>query len=136
MTTSKVLIVEDGPALARALCQALQSPQNGGYAVESCDCGETALEKLSETPFDVVICDLKLPGIDGFEVIEKGREIVPKIRSIMITASHSEQIEERAQTCADAYLPKPFALPDLVATIGSLIGERQLTQEDSIGVRP
>ena len=108
--------------VARALSRALSLPHGGGYQVEVCDTGEAALERLRDDQFDLLISDLRLPGIDGLQLLDKAHEISPGTRSILITAFGSPQVEERAHRLADAYVTKPFLLRDLIRVVGRILG--------------
>ena len=124
-----ILIVEDHLALAQSLCRALSLPQLGGYQVKSCGSGEVALELLDEFPFDLVISDLGLPGMNGFELLKHLRQAYPETGSVIITAFGSPQVEEQARRLADAYLPKPFELPDLIEIIQHIFDSRENNNE-------
>lgn len=120
---ANILIVEDTLGIAQALHWALGLHQNGKYQVESCETGEAALKRLNETSFDLLISDLSLPGIDGLELLKRARLLKPGIRTMLITAFGSPEIEERARNLADAYLPKPFRLRDLLRQVDRLLSE-------------
>ncbi len=118
-----ILIVEDSLGVSRALHRALGLHQNGIYRVETCESGEAALTRLHERHFDLLISDYRLPGIDGLELLERAHQITPNIRSILITAFGSPQVEERAQQLTNAYLPKPFRLQDLIRLVERVLSE-------------
>jgi hydroxymethylpyrimidine pyrophosphatase-like HAD family hydrolase/CheY-like chemotaxis protein len=103
--------------VARALNRALSLPPGGEYWVEVCDSGEAALELLRGDHVDLLISDLRLPGMDGWEVLERAREISPGTRRVPITAFGSPQVEERARHLTDAYLPKPFRLHEMIEVV-------------------
>jgi hydroxymethylpyrimidine pyrophosphatase-like HAD family hydrolase/CheY-like chemotaxis protein len=121
--TAHVLIVEDSLGVARALNRTLSLPQGGGHRVEICDSGEAALHRLRSAHFDLLITDLRLPGMNGLAVLDHARQISPETRSILITAFGSPQVEERARHLANAYLPKPFRLHDLIQLVQRILGE-------------
>ncbi len=118
-----ILIVEDSLGVARALNRTLSLPRGGGHRVEICDSGETALQRLRSAHFDLLITDLRLPGMNGLAVLDHARQISPETRSILITAFGSPQVEERARHLANAYLPKPFRLHDLIQLVQRILGE-------------
>jgi DNA-binding NtrC family response regulator len=118
-----ILIVEDELLLAKALYRALSNSLGGGYDVETCGSGETALKLLRNIHFDLLISDLRLPGINGLELIERARQIDPEIRSILITAYRSPQVEEQARRLANAYMIKPFRLEDLIQTVQRVLSK-------------
>jgi CheY-like chemotaxis protein len=123
MEKKRILIVEDELAVAQALRRALSLPHGGGYAVESCESGETALEQIGHAHFDLLISDLRLPGMNGLELIELAHQLSPGIRSVLITAFGSPQVEERACRLADAYLHKPFRLRDMAQIVQFILND-------------
>ncbi|HET92088.1 MAG TPA: response regulator [Chloroflexi bacterium] len=123
MSQEHILIVEDSLGVARALNQALSLTQGGGYHVEVSESGEAALERLRDTPFDLLISDLRLPGISGLELCEQACQIRPQMRRVLITAFGSPQVEERARQLTDAYLPKPFRLHEIIRIVQRILGE-------------
>jgi CheY-like chemotaxis protein len=118
-----ILIIEDSSGVARALNRTLSLPQGGGHWVEIRDSGEAALERLRGAHFDLLITDLRLPGMNGLAVLEHARQISPDTRSILITAFGSPLVEGRAQHLANAYLPKPFHLHDLIQVVHRVLSE-------------
>lgn len=121
--STHILIVEDTPGIAQALQRALSLYRNGDYRVETCDSGESALKRLHEAPFDLVITDLRLGGIDGLDLIERVKRFKPEIRTLLITAYGSPEVEMRARQLASAYLSKPFGLRDLMRQVDLMMSE-------------
>jgi DNA-binding NtrC family response regulator len=119
--TKRILIVEDELSVAQALQRALNLPRGGSYAVESYASAEAALERLGQEHFDLVISDLRLPGMTGLDLIERAHQLSPGIHSVLITAFGSPQVEARARLLTDAYLPKPFRLRDMVRIVGCIL---------------
>lgn len=117
MKQQRILIVEDERPLALTLRRALSTPDGGGHAVECCENGEAALVRCQEVPFDLIITDLRMPGMNGLELLEHVRMISPGTRSILITAFGTPEVEDRARRLADAYLPKPFELRAFIETV-------------------
>lgn len=133
MKRERILIIEDSLGVARALNRALSLPQGGGYRVEVCDSGEAALERLRDAHFDLLVSDLRLPGMNGLELLESARQISPETRSVLITAFGSPQVEEQARHLANAYLPKPFLLHDMVRIIQRVLGGPVAPKRSSVG---
>ncbi len=106
----RVLVIDDEPNLAEALCRVLELAKFGPWQAESVSSGEAGLDRLAQTPFDVLVTDLCLPGIDGLQVIRQAKRIRPKARTVLITAYGTPELEARGTELADAYLPKPFSL--------------------------
>ena len=119
----RILIVEDETPVATALGRALSTPRGGGYWVEYCASGEAALERLAGTRFDLLISDLRLPGINGLELIEMSHGADPHMRCVLMTAFGTPQLEAQAYRLADAYVPKPFRLHDLIQTVHTVLSE-------------
>lgn len=130
---ARVLVVEDKTAVVQALQRALSLPQGGGYRVESCESAEAALERLHAVRFDLLISDLRLPGISGLELIERTHQISPGTRSVLITAFGSPEVEEQARRLVDVYLPKPFSLHDLSRIVRRLLSE-PVSQDKENGI--
>jgi DNA-binding response OmpR family regulator len=122
---SRVLVVEDEQHLAEGLRFNLEAE---GYQVQLVDAGETALETLEAeaTAFDVVILDVMLPGISGFDVVSKMRESGQFVPTLILTArGHAEDVLQGFAAGADDYLTKPFELSILIARIRGLLRRRE-----------
>jgi len=130
--TMRILVVDDEPDLADAVARGLRRE---GYAVDIAHDGETAVEKASVTPYDLVCLDLTMPGMDGLEVCQRLREEPPERvppRVLMLTARDS--IDDRVRGLdlgADDYLVKPFAFGELVARVRSLL-RREASRSSSV----
>ncbi len=118
----RVLIVEDERKTASFIRKALQAE---GHAVDVLHDGSVALAAVGNTPFDVVVLDIMLPGRDGLSVVRLMRE--KKIATPVLLLSARGEVSERVEGLnagADDYLPKPFALEELAARVRAL-GRRQ-----------
>ncbi len=125
---SRVLVVEDEQHLAEGLRFNLEAE---GYQVELVESGEAALEQLKTDvqPFDVVILDVMLPGINGFGVVSQMREAGQFVPTLMLTArGHADDVLQGFAAGADDYLPKPFELSILIARIRGLLRRREWFQ--------
>ncbi len=115
----RLLIVEDEESLAITLEDRLRAE---GYAVEVCGSGEAALSRLEEDRVDLLILDIMLPGIDGFEVCKvlRGRGVETPV--LMLTA-RSEVVDRVVglKLGADDYLTKPFEMAELLARVEALL---------------
>lgn len=116
-----ILIVDDTLGIARSLSLGLGLYQKGAYQAEICGSGEEALKRLLETPVDLLISDLRLPGIDGLALLERIRNFCPATRSILITAYGSPEVERRALALTDAYITKPFLLQDVLHEVERIL---------------
>ena len=113
-----ILVVEDDTELARQIGSALTEAGHDPIVVHD---GEKALDKAEATPFDLIVLDIILPGIDGFEVLRHLRAQHLASRVLMLTARG--EVKDRVtglQLGADDYLPKPFAMGELVARVNAL----------------
>ena len=114
----RILIVEDDARLARQITAALVEAGHDCIGVQD---GEAALGRILVREFDLLVLDVGLPGMDGFEVLRRLRSQHAGSRVLMLTAR--SEIKDRVtglQLGADDYLPKPFAMPELVARVSAL----------------
>lgn len=111
----RVLIVDDDAPLRESLELVLAAE---GYDVASAPDAETALQRLDETPTDVVICDLRMPGMDGMELLPLLRRRLPGATLIMMSAYGTEDLAiEAMQRGAYDYLAKPFQPSEVLLTL-------------------
>lgn len=107
MTKKSILVVDDEKNIRMTLTQALDSKD---VKVETALNGEEALEKLSDHPFALVLLDLRMPGMDGMEVLRKIRASWPDVRVIIISAHGTiESATEAMKLGAVDFIEKPFA---------------------------
>ena len=109
MPAVRLMIVEDDTSLATGLMRALA---NEGYEVTAAASGEEALERMRGEPYDLLVLDIGLPGIDGFEVLRRLRAGGYALPVLILTAR--DAVDDRVRGLdlgADDYMPKPFALP-------------------------
>ena len=122
-TDMRILIVEDDSALGSGLVRILQAE---GYAVDLMPRGEQAVLAAERERFDLVILDVGLPGIDGFEVLRRLREGAQRMPVLVLTAR--DTVDDRVHGLdlgADDYMAKPFAMPELAARVRALIRRSQ-----------
>lgn len=111
----RILVVDDDPAIRDALATSLGQ---AGFAVDLAGDGREALAALRDDPPDLVVLDVMMPGIDGFEVVRRLRLADPDLPVIMLTARDAvDDRIEGLETGADDYLVKPFAVGELLARI-------------------
>ena len=114
----RVLIVEDDRILREGLVDLLRG---AGYVVEAVADGAEGLRRSIAEPFDIVLLDLALPGLDGIEVCERLRVARPTIPVLMLTARGSEEEKVRGlKVGADDYVTKPFGARELLARVEAL----------------
>jgi DNA-binding response OmpR family regulator len=127
----RILIVEDEVLVARQIASALME---AGHNPKKVDNGEAALDEARKAPFDLIVLDIRLPGIDGFEVLRRMRAQHLASRVLLLTARGA--VDDRVtglQLGADDYLPKPFAMQELVARVRAL--GRRYPEEPAMSLR-
>ena len=124
---ARVLIVEDEASLARTIAYNLRRQ---GYDVETASDGERALDLATATQPDMVVLDLMLPGIDGFEVCRQIRR-TSAVPVLMLTA-RDDEIDRVVglEIGADDYMTKPFSMRELIARVKAMLRRRELLQEE------
>jgi two-component system OmpR family response regulator len=114
----RVLVVEDEEAMSASLAWGLQAE---GYVVDVAANGVDGLWKAEESPHDVIVLDVMLPGIDGYQVCRRLREKGIWTPILMLTAMDEDlDHAEGLDSGADAYLAKPFSYPVLLAHLRAL----------------
>jgi DNA-binding response OmpR family regulator len=118
-TRIPILVVEDEEAIRSGLCDVLAFH---GHEPEGVERGDEGLEKGLENRHALVVLDLMLPGMSGFDVCEKLREAQPRLPILILTARGSEEDILRGFRCgADDYVTKPFSIAELMARVESLL---------------
>src|SRR3989454_10878290 len=126
-----VLVVEDEIRLARHIASALTEAGDDPVVIHD---GEEALRQAVEAPFDLIVLDIGLPRIDGFEVLRQLRAKHVTARVLILTARG--QVSDRVtglQLGADDYLAKPFAMQELLARVRAL--GRRYAEEPALNLR-
>jgi DNA-binding response OmpR family regulator len=115
----RALIVEDDPSMAATLRRGLEAE---GYAVEVAENGEDGLWNATEHDFDVIVLDIMLPKLNGYQVVAELRRRERTTPVLMLTAKDGEWDQAEALDAgADDYLAKPFSYPVLLARLRALI---------------
>jgi CheY-like chemotaxis protein len=110
MTSKHILVVDDEPRVAFFLSKALEHADRD-YDVSIAHSGEEALEIISRSSIDLLVTDLRMPGISGLELMRWVRTSSPKTRTILITAYGNDEVETEAHRLeAYRYITKPFSL--------------------------
>ncbi|SMG54078.1 response regulator transcription factor [Paenibacillus aquistagni] len=119
MSEPKVLVIEDEPTLARLLSYNLTLE---GYATTVVDHGGQGLQTALSQTFDLIILDIMLPGMNGFEVLSKLRQSGNRTPVIILTARNAEEeIVQGLKHGADDYITKPFGVAELLARVGAVL---------------
>jgi DNA-binding NtrC family response regulator len=118
-----VLLVEDERSVAKGLAMVMREE---GYQVDLADTGQAALEKFGESEFDLLVADLRLPDMDGMEVIERVREKRPNTNVVVITGypSVSSAVQAVKMGVSD-YLRKPFTEEEFKTAVKSALVQRK-----------
>jgi DNA-binding response OmpR family regulator len=127
----RILVVDDDVPLARQIGSALTEAGHDPTVVHD---GQRALDKAKQKPFDLIVLDVILPGMDGFDVLRHLRSEHMASRVLMLTAR--AEVKDRVtglQLGADDYLPKPFAMRELVARVNAL--GRRYPEEPVLNLR-
>jgi DNA-binding NtrC family response regulator len=124
-----LLIVDDEKALREAVAERLS---DHGFVVEQADNGEDALRRLADFAYDVLLTDLRLPGIDGRQVLEAAIERYPEIVAIVITGygTVKDAVDAIKQGAAD-FITKPFQFDALLHVLTSAMEQRRLKSENA-----
>ena len=124
-----LLLVEDEPALRETTAERLEEH---GYHVVQAESGEIALQKLADFAFDVVVTDLRLPGIDGTQLIETARDQYPDITGLVVTGYGTVKDAVAAiKRGASDFITKPFQFDHLLHILASTLEQRRLKSENA-----
>jgi DNA-binding NtrC family response regulator len=129
---SKILIIEDEAPIRRVLTKIL-SEENDTYLVQEAEDGLQGIELVKNEDFDLILCDIKMPKMDGVEVLEAIKKIKPEIPMVMISG-HGD-LETAIQTMrlgAFDYISKPPDLNRLLNTVRNALDKKQLVVENKI----
>jgi DNA-binding response OmpR family regulator len=119
MPKTVILVVEDDRAIRRGICDSLKF---AGYGVEECSDGKEGLDRAMTARADLVLLDVLLPKIDGFEVLTELRKASPRLPVIMLTAKGDEADRVRGlKLGADDYVVKPFSATELLARVEAVL---------------
>ena len=139
MTPLRILVVDDEAAIRRFLKTSLASQ---GYRILEAEDGKSALEMAARNPLDVIVLDLGMPGIDGFEVVTRLRAAGSAVPIIVLSVRSDEAGKVRALDIgADDYVTKPFGIDELLARIRAALrhrlqqeGEKPIFKSGDLGV--
>ncbi len=124
-----LLLVEDEAALRSAIAEQLT---DRGYHVEQAGTGEAALAKLADFAFDVIITDLRLPGVDGSAVVDAAVDRYPDIVAIVVTGYGTvKDAVEAIKRGAWDFVSKPFQIDELLHVLDAAPGKRRLTSQNA-----
>jgi two-component system nitrogen regulation response regulator NtrX len=129
---SKILIIEDEAAIRRVLTKIL-SEESDTYQVEDAEDGVAGYEKIKNNDYDLVLCDIKMPKMDGVELLEAVKKIKPEIPIVMISGhGDMETAINTMRLGAFDYISKPPDLNRLLNTVRNALDKKQLVVENKI----
>jgi two-component system, NtrC family, response regulator PilR len=128
-SSKHVLLVEDEAPLRQAVAEQLT---DRGYQVEQAESGEAAVARLSEFAFDIIVTDLRLPGLDGSQVLEAAVKRYPDIIAIVVTGFGTvKDAVEAIKRGAWDFVSKPFQIDQLLHVLDSALEQRRLRMENA-----
>ena len=127
--TPHILLIDDEPIALSNLSHVLERE---GYTVTACQDGESGLAEMQSTEVDLVLTDLRMPGIDGLDVLRHIRELTPEIPVIMITGHATlDSAVEAMKAGAYHYIAKPFRLDEARQVVRSALELRRIKRENT-----
>ena len=128
-TKPRVLVVDDEAIARNNLAHVLERE---GFAASCADCGEAALEQLAQARYDLVLTDLRMPGIDGMALLRETRRRSPDTEVIVITAhANAGSAVEAMKSGAFYYIEKPFRLPEVRKVVREAAEKVRLKRENA-----
>jgi two-component system, NtrC family, nitrogen regulation response regulator NtrX len=129
---SRILIIEDEAAIRRVLTKIL-SEESETYKVDEAEDGQQGLEKIKNNDYDLILCDIKMPKMDGVEVLEAAKKIKPEIPIVMISGhGDMETAINTMRLGAFDFISKPPDLNRLLNTVRNALDRKQLVVENKI----
>src|SRR3954466_9198085 len=130
LTRSKILVVDDERNVLVTVVAILEQE---GYDVDAAPDGQTAIDLIRSRPYDLVMTDLKMPGVDGLAVLEEVRKTSPATVTLMMTGYGSvDTATEALQLGAYEYLLKPTEVADLKAAVRRSLERKRLSEIDTL----
>lgn len=127
---ANILIIDDEKAIRKTLSEILSYE---GYKIDEAGDGEEGLKKFGEKTFDLVLCDIKMPKLDGIEFLERSKEINPDVPVIMISGhGNIDTAVEAVKKGAFDYISKPPDLNRLLITLRNALDKQSLVTETKV----
>ncbi|MBE6672991.1 MAG: response regulator transcription factor [Ruminococcaceae bacterium] len=128
----KILIVEDNKELNRSMCSFLNQH---GYEATGCLCANDAYDVMYETVFDLIVSDIMMPDVDGFEFVKTVRTLNEDIPILFVTARDDFAAKERGyRVGVDDYMVKPIDLDEMFLRIGALLRRAKIASNRRLTV--
>ena len=129
---SKILIIEDEASIRRVLVKIL-SEEDKSHQISEAEDGLAALDKIKKENFDLILCDIKMPKVDGIEVLEFSKKIKPEIPIVMISGHGDlDTAVDAMKKGAYDYISKPPDLNRLLNTVRNAIDKKNLTTQNTL----
>jgi two-component system, sensor histidine kinase and response regulator len=129
MKEARALIVDDDPALLQALSEALQLRMEG-LLVETCESAADALQRIALSDFDAIVADIKMPGVDGLELMRRLRDLRPELPVLLITGHGEHDLAVQAlRSGAYDYVQKPIDRNYFVRSLTQAIEKHRLSRK-------
>jgi putative AdoMet-dependent methyltransferase len=127
MPTRRILLVDDEPDILN-VCQRIL--ETDGYQVEPVQSGDAALEQMKRQSFDLMVTDIRMPGMDGLELVQAVKQVAPHIPCVIMTGFSTMDITVKAlKLGVDEYVIKPFAPEELKIAVGKALEKTNLHQQ-------
>ncbi len=127
MPNRRILLVDDEPDILD-VCQRIL--ETDGYQVETAPSGATALEQVKRQPFDLLVTDIKMPGMDGLELVQAVKQVAPYLPCVIMTGFSTMDTTLKAlKLGVEEYVIKPFAPEELTIAIGKALEKTNLYQQ-------
>jgi DNA-binding response OmpR family regulator len=127
---AKIALLEDDPSLSETIKEYLEDE---GFEVDVVHNGEEAMDRIYEKSYDLLLLDVMVPGIDGFELLRRVREHTDTPAIYITSLDSVENLEEGFKSGADDYIRKPFALKELLLRIETLL-KREFGKKERIEI--
>ncbi len=124
MPGKRILIVDDESKVGFFLKETLES-LGRGYTVSHVGSGEAALDEMARQPFELVVTDLRMPGMSGMDLLGRVQEVAPATRTILITAYGNDEVENESRRLNAAhYFAKPFPIDEFTAVVQEMLNDQ------------
>src|SRR4029078_3002168 len=127
MNMTRILVIEDDTREAASLARVLQTE---GYEVVTVERGDEGLKLAQSEPFHLVLTDLRMPGVDGLQLLRQMRALKPRLPIVLMTAfGTTDDIIEATRHGAFEYLRKPFKIEEFLSVVGQAVAAGKLMEE-------